>query len=784
MKKRAEIHVTGIVQGVGFRPFVYNLAESLSLTGFVLNLGDAGVKIVVEGNEHSIKNLVSRIKRNPPSISRIDSLTIDWSEDTNSFESFEIRKSLETRSEGSVPVLPPDIAMCDDCVKDMNDPSSRWYHYPFTSCAACGPRFSTITRLPYDRPNTTMVDFPLCDTCNTGYTNPVDRRYHAQTTACEKCGPTYRLVDSKGKQVDSVDSIKQAAQLLEENKIVAVQGIAGTHIATKTSDSGAIETLRQRKKRSQRPFAIMVPDLSTLKQIAHFGSSEKELLTSWKRPIVLLEKRTESKLIVSKVQDAIAPGLDTIGVMFPYAPIHYLLFKYTKEPALVLTSANPTGVPMYIEPDVIISELEDIVDFSLIHNRRVYQRADDSVVKFLSKNNPVFIRRSRGYVPEPLQFIGSWKSAKVLGVGPEEKVTAAILKSGRIYPTQHVGDINRVESLDFLSDAIEHFLHLLDVTRLDGVACDLHPEFLTTEFAERMSKDQNIPLFRVQHHHAHLASMIVDHKLSSDTSIICITADGYGFGKDGNGWGGEVLLGGLKDFQKVGGLRSIDYVGGDLSAIYAARSVVAILRNSLDSSLEKTDLLNLIDTAPVAPGTTLTSETLRILVDSLDRRINVISSTSTGRFLDAAAMVLGVCSMNSYNGECPMKLEAIAKPSDLRIDPQFKKSDNGDLIDTPHGLMQVLEMKKRGLSRSEIAYAVQWYIGESLARIACKTAKENEIQYVGFSGGVALNKIITKAIVDYVNQEKLTPLIHRSVPPGDAGVSIGQAVVGAANLND
>jgi hydrogenase maturation protein HypF len=784
VKKRAEIHVTGIVQGVGFRPFVYNLAESLSLTGFVLNLGDAGVRIVVEGNEQNINNLIANIKRNPPSISRIDSLTADWSEDTSSFESFEIRKSLETRSEGSIPVLPPDIAMCEDCVNDMNNPSSRWYHYPFTSCAACGPRFSTITRLPYDRPNTTMIDFPLCDTCNTGYTNPVDRRYHAQTTACEKCGPTYRLVDSRGNQVDSTDPIRQAAQILEENKIVAVQGIAGTHIATKTSESGAIETLRQRKKRFQRPFAIMVRDLPTLKQITHFDSSEERLVTSWKRPIVLLKKRAESRLISSEVQDAIAPGLDTIGVMLPYAPIHYLLFEYTKEPALVLTSANPTGVPMYIEPDVIISELKEIVDFSLIHNRRVYQRADDSVVKFLSKDNPVFIRRSRGYVPEPLQFVGSWKSAKVLGVGPEEKVTAAVLKSERIYPTQHIGDINRVESLDFLSDAIEHFLHLLDVTKLDGVACDLHPEFLTTEFAERVSKEQDIPLFRVQHHHAHLASLIVDHKLPSDTSIICITSDGYGFGKDGNGWGGEVLLGSLKDFQKVGGLASIDYVGGDLSAIYAARSVVAILRNHLDSSLERTDLLNIIDAAPIAPDTAMTSETLAILDNSFDRRINIMSSTSTGRFLDAAAIVLGVCTMNSYDGECPMKLEAVAKPSDLRIDHQFRKSDDGDLVDTPHGLMQVIEMKKRGLSRSEIAYAVQWYIGESLARLACKVAKENEIQYVGFSGGVALNRIITKAIVDYVKQEKLTSLIHRSVPPGDAGVSIGQAVVGAANLND
>jgi hydrogenase maturation protein HypF len=772
--------MTGIVQGVGFRPFVFNIAGSLSLTGFVLNLGDAGVKVIAEGEESSIRNLISSIKNNPPSISRIDSLTVDWTDVTDSFTLFEIRKSSVVRTEGSVPVLPPDIAMCSDCIEDLMNPESRWYRYPFTSCAACGPRFSTITDLPYDRPNTTMVDFPLCDTCNTGYTDPVDRRYHAQTTACEMCGPVYRLVDTKGKHIESDNPVQRVAQLLEDNQIVAIQGIAGTHIATKTSDSRAIETLRQRKKRSQRPFAIMVRNISVLKQVVNLTSSEEKLLVSWRRPIVLLQKRLESELIPSNVQDALAPGLDTIGVMLPYAPVHHLLFQYTNEPALVLTSANPTGVPMYIEPDVVVSELKDIVDYSLIHNRRVYQRADDSVVKFLDKDIPVFIRRARGYVPDPLTFTDSWKSIKTIGVGPEEKVTASVLKSGRIYPTQHIGDINRVESLDFLSEAVDHILHLLDITKLDGVACDLHPEFLTTEYAEQMSKKQDIPLFRVQHHHAHLASMIVDHKLHHDTSIVCITADGYGFGQDNNAWGGEILLGDLRNFKKVGGFKSVDYPGGDLSAVYAARSVVGILKNSL----EKDELLQIVNSAPIGPNTHLTSDTLDILIDSLGRRINTMSSTSAGRFLDAVSMVLDVCSENSYDGECPMKLEALAKPTDLRIDPLFKKSREGLILDTSNGLMRVHELKDEGVNKQEIAYAAQWYLGESLADVACRVAKENQIQHVGFSGGVALNRIITKAVIDRVQRENLTPLIHVNVPPGDGGISIGQVAVAGAKLTD
>jgi hydrogenase maturation protein HypF len=780
LKKRAVIHVTGIVQGVGFRPFVYNTAESCSLTGFVLNLGDTGVKVVAEGEEADINDLISYIENNPPSIARIDSLSVDWGDATNSFASFEIQKSSVVRTEGAVPVLPPDIAMCSDCIKDLTSPESRWYLYPFTSCAACGPRFSTIMDLPYDRPNTTMVDFPLCDTCNTGYTNPVDRRYHAQTTACEVCGPIYRLVDSKGSRIKSDNPVQRVAQLLDDNQVVAIQGIAGTHIATKTSGLKAVETLRQRKKRSQRPFAIMVRNLSVLKQVVQLTSLEENLLTSWRRPIVLLSKRMESELIPNKVQDVIAPGLDTIGVMLPYAPVHHLLFQYTSEPALVLTSANPTGVPMYIEPDVVVSELKDIVDYSLIHNRRVYQRADDSVVKFLNHDKPVFIRRARGYVPDPLNFTECWKSIKAVGVGPEEKVTAAVLKSGRIYPTQHIGDINRVESLEFLSEAVDHILHLLDITNLDGVACDLHPEFLTTEFANQIRKQQDIPLFRVQHHHAHLASIIVDHKLNYDTRIVCITADGYGFGQDGKAWGGEVLLGGLSDFKKAGGLKDVDYPGGDLSAVYAARSVVGILHNSM----EKDDLLRIVNSAPIGPDTKIIPDTMDILIDSLARQINTMNSTSAGRFLDAVTIVLGVCSENSYDGECPMKLEALAKTTELRIKPLFKKSRSGLVLDTSNGLMRVLELMKEGVSKHEIAYAAQWYLGESLAHIACGVAEENQIEHVGFSGGVALNNIITKAVIDYVCREQLTPLIHANVPPGDGGISIGQVAIAGAKLAD
>ncbi|PNX50787.1 MAG: carbamoyltransferase HypF, partial [Thermoplasmata archaeon M9B2D] len=553
VNKRATIHVTGIVQGVGFRPFVYRVAKSLSLLGYVLNLGDAGVEITVEGEETQIQEMIHTIRNDSPSISRIDTLDLEWNDSQEEFKEFQIQKSSTIRNEDAIPVLPPDIAICKDCVNDLNHKNSRWYLYPFTSCAACGPRFSTITDLPYDRPNTTMLDFPLCDTCNTGYTNPLDRRYHAQTTACHDCGPTYRLVDNKGITILGTNIIERTAQLIDDGAIVAIQGIAGTHIATKTSSHGPIETLRLRKKRSHRPFAIMVRDLSTLKQLTHINELEEKILTSWRRPIVLVSKNSADSrnnvlpVIPTESLESIAPGLDSIGVMLPYAPIHHLLFRNTDEPALVLTSANPTGMPMYIEPEIIMNELRDIVDYFLVHNRRIHQRADDSVVKLIDKTNPVFIRRARGYVPEPLLFNGPWKTLKVVGVGPEEKATGSISKSGRIYMTQHIGDTNQIENIDFISNAINHMLHLLDINKPDAISCDLHPEFLSADFAEKMAAEYGIPLYRVQHHHAHLATIMVDGLIPYDSHIVCITADGFGYGSDNSAWGGEVLVGDYSD---------------------------------------------------------------------------------------------------------------------------------------------------------------------------------------------------------------------------------------------
>ncbi len=784
MIKRATIRVSGIVQGVGFRPYIYRIAKKYSLVGFVMNMGDAGVQIVVEGEEKLLKEFLVLLKTEPPSISRIDKMTVVWDEPHYDYEDFAIEKSSDVRTPGTDLILPPDIAVCDDCVEDLFSPESRWYMYPFTSCAACGPRFSTIVDIPYDRPYTTMNDFPLCNTCNNGYTNPLDRRYHAQTTACAECGPRYQLYDGTGIVLSVADPIKETVRLLSEGRIVAIQGISGTHLVTATSKAEPIRRLRERKHRFERPFAIMAKDSQTIDRNFSVLPEEKNLISSWRRPIVLLQKKAvdddgrPEQIIPTQALELISPGLDTVGVMLPYTPMHHLLFHYSQEPALVMTSANPTGIPMYIDPATIVTSLGGIADYFLLHNRRIYQRADDSVVKFVTKENPVFIRRARGYAPEPISIRSPHRDISILAVGPEEKATASVLKSGRIYPTQYIGDITNVENLEFLKAAYRHLSHLIGVETPDAIACDLHPEFLSTVHAEEISKETDVPLYRVQHHHAHLSSLLTEHLLPFDTRIVCITADGYGYGIDGSAWGGEILVGNSLDFENRAGLMSYEYAGGDLSAIYAVRPLVSMLRHRLADN----DILKIGQDLPISKDTSLSETALSALFGIVDTHTNTILSSSVGRYLDAVAAMLGICSTNSYDGECPMKLEAVAKKSSVTLDYSFESQGNRTVIDGGAMLAEISNLKKDRLSVPELAYVSQRQLGEALAQLAIDIAQREGITHVGFSGGVALNRIITKAIVESITSAGLLPLIHTKVPPGDGGVSVGQATVAAANF--
>ncbi len=767
---------------------MYGLAKEFNLLGYVLNLGNAGVQVVLEGRRMDIEGLIREVRSRAPPISRIDAINVDWADATDEFTDFAIERSVDARKETSGLDMPPDVAMCEDCVADLLNPASRWYLYPFASCSVCGPRFSTIARLPYDRPNTTMTDFPLCNSCNTEYYNPSDRRYYAQTIACPLCGPSYRLLSASGKLEEVPDPVAMAAKLVKTGKIGAFQGISGTHLVTMTSKPTAIQELRKRKRRLRRPFAIMVRDLETLRNQFSVSSQEMDLLSSWRRPIVLVKKRNDSKEadkhcsnttrgIPAECLDLISPSLDTVGVMLPYSGLHHLLFHYLDEPALVMTSANPTGLPMYIDPEVIISELKGIADLFLVHNRRIEQRADDSVIKFLL-NGPVFIRRARGYVPEPITVNGLSREPNVVAVGSEERATGAVLRAGKVYQTQHIGDTNRAENIDFLWDALSHLSKVLGLTGFDGVACDLHPEFLSSELARKVSTEQGIPMFPVQHHHAHLAALLADSGLPVNTTIACITIDGFGYAPGGESWGGDVLVGNTLKVTRAGGLRRQTYSGGDLSAIYSTRALLGILGDSVDD----VDISHLIGKARIAPGVMATSSNLSMLSETRRRGVNILHSTSAGRFLDAVSAALGLCFENDYDGECPMQLEAVARETDFRINME-RTREEWAVLDTTEALREVLRLKRESVPTSEIAYAAQWYLGESLAAIACAISMEKGIEFVGVSGGVAVNRIIMQAISSRVKNEGLKLLVHKNVPPGDGGVSVGQTVVSASRLN-
>jgi hydrogenase maturation protein HypF len=393
-------------------------------------------------------------------------------------------------------------------------------------------------------------------------------------------------------------------------------------------------------------------------------------------------------------------------------------------------------------------------------------------------NGPVFIRRARGYVPDPIVVHGLSKAPRVVAVGPEERVTGAVLRSSKVYQTQHIGDTNRVENIDFLWDALTHLMNLLALGKLDAIACDLHPEFLSTELARKVASDQGVPLFPVQHHHAHLAGLIADSNLAADTRIVCITMDGFGYAPSGDSWGGDVIVGNGVEMRRLGGLKPQAYTGGDLSAIYSTRALLGILGDSLDVS----EISHLIGKGEIAPGVVATDTNISVLSEMHSHRVNVLHSTSAGRFLDAVSAALGLCFENSYDGECPMRLEAVARDTELRIE-RDRGLEGSNTIDTTEILRQVLELKKEGVPIEEIAFAAQWFLGESLAALACTSCADEGTEFVGISGGVAVNRIVTEAAAKCVEREGLRLLAHRDVPPGDGGVSVGQVVVCASRLS-
>jgi len=720
--------------------------------GFVRNRGDAGVEIVVEGRGDHVRRFLKDLRNRSPPLARIYEVTAKYGKDRKEFENFSILKSSED-VELSGSVVPPDVSICEDCLRELRDLGDRRHDYFFITCTNCGPRYTIIEGLPYDRPNTTMRDFPMCGFCLKEYTDPSNRRFHAQTVACSKCGPKAYLTTNDGQPIEHKDPIREAGRLLEEGHIVAIKGNGGFHVATATTLSKPIMKLRKTKHRSQKPFAIMARDLEAVKSFAEVSEEEAELLTSYIRPIVLLTKSDDYYL-----SDLISPGLHNVGVMLPYTGLHAMLFDGVREPAFVMTSANPPNEPIIMENSKALENLGSVVDFFLLHNRTIAHRCDDSVVRLHGKSQGI-IRRSRGYAPEPIHLKDSVNCC-ALGVGAELNATSCVLLRGKAFLSQHIGDIEKLETLEFLRSSIRHLIKLTN-SQIEVIACDMHPKFHTTRLAHRLGNKLECTVVPVQHHHAHIASLMAEHGIHEMVGIAC---DGFGYGSDGGAWGGEVLYCNPDSFQRLGHLQEQPMVGGDLATRYPLRMAAGILCNVTD--IEEW-LFSNSNRFPYG------EREVEVVLKQL-KKGSQPKTTSCGRILDAVSALLGVCFERTYEGEPAMKLESAAtKGKDvLNLKPEIE----GQSLNTTLLVHEIFDQRANH-SVSDLAHSAQSYLAKGLAQLAVEAAERMNVDNIGFSGGVAYNEHITLTLRRIIEESGFRFLVHRYVPPGDGGIALGQAII-------
>lgn len=765
MSYTVRVRVGGLVQGIGYRPFVHRIAVKYGVQGYVRNMGDVGVEIVAQGDRDSVERFVRALKDEKPWLCKYSFFKVEVLEDSRVYRGFEIVKSSFKGSGKGVSYIPPDITVCDECLREMNDPADRHYQYAFTCCAQCGPRFTVISDVPYDRERTSMYEFPMCDECRREFYDIKDRRYNAQTICCPKCGPHLWLTDGTETIASDVDALKLAARLLDEGYILAIKGIGGCHLTCKTTCDDTVARLRHRRKKPQKPFAVMSPSIEAVLTYANPSESEIKLLKSFRRPIVVVKKKEPFPL-----SQHVSPGLDSIGVMLPYSGIHHLLLKWCSDPAYVMTSGNMPGLPMAISNTEILKTLYGVADYFLLHNREIVNRCDDSVVKIVG-GKTAFIRRSRGYVPEPIILDESFADIEAIAVGPLEASTCAVMSSGRVYLSQHIGDVNTLQGLEFLEYSLRHLMKIFKVQKPSVIASDLHPGFPSTSLAQKLAEEMGIALVRVQHHHAHMSALMAESRLSRNSIMVCITADGYGYGPSGEAWGGEVLLGGFSEYRRVGALHEYPLPGGDTATRRYGWIVAGLLHGELEEETLRKFLLEKC-IGGFKHGIVEINAVLRILAAG-----NYIRTSSCGRFLDASACMLGVACKRTYRGEGAIKFEAAASNGDPeRV--KFKldyRNDNGILkLDTKSLFIQVLDALKENIPRRHIAAAVHKALGQGLAYIASYTALEEGISTVGFSGGVAYNRLIVEYVRREIEKEGFKILLHKQVPPGDGGLSLGQ----------
>jgi len=795
-KERVRVEISGRVQGVGFRPTVYKYAVERNLNGFVRNTPE-GVLIEIEGDSGTLKDFISEIRAFPPGQAKIKDISVSPVPFKNEKE-FKILQSKPlsdvkvesygqssqhqcllhppqfARGERRHVEISPDIATCTKCIEELFNPENRRYLYPFINCINCGPRFTIIGNIPYDRRNTTMNKFTMCDICRKEYENPLNRRFHTQPNCCFECGPTVKLINENLEtEGENTEGIKKVVKLLEEGKIIAIKGLGGFHLSCDAKNEKAIKKLRKRKKREAKPFALMAKDIETIKKFCHMSSDEKALLTSFISPVVLLEKNNSS------LPEEIAPANKYLGFMLPYTGLHHLIFKLAKNlEVLVMTSGNFSEEPIIYENEIAFTKLGKIADYFLVHDRDIHTGCDDSVVKVLPGTSSVMsVRRSRGYAPSPVE-VSFLSSKTVLACGANQKNTFVIGKGNKIFLSQHTGDLENLETLSFYTRNIEYFKTLFDL-QPEVMAYDMHPEYLSTKYAkEVLASNVSLVGIPVQHHHAHICSCMADNDLS-DRKVIGVAFDGTGYGTDGNIWGAEFLVADYKDFERVAHLKYISLPGGEQAIKAVWRIGTSYLYDTFGKDFLKLgiDFVKNIDLKKWV-----------VLEKMIETNLNCPFASSMGRLFDAVSSICGIRNVVDYEGQAAIELEMQIESGQMAngVGQSYKygieKAKKKIYIIDPNPIIKgVVEDLQKEIAVPFISVKFHNTIANMIVEVCEKIRKDVGLDEVVLSGGVFQNVFLLAGAKEKLEKEGFKVYIHRQVPPNDGGISLGQSAIAFHN---
>jgi hydrogenase maturation protein HypF len=757
MLKAKKVYIEGIVQGVGFRPFIFKLANELGLKGYIYN-DTNGVYIEIEGEESLIDEFIKLIPEKAPPLALVERIL---TEDTQvkGYSEFFIEKS--KGGEEKFVLISPDVSTCDDCLRELFDPSDRRFRYPFINCTNCGPRFTIIVDVPYDRPKTTMAVFKMCQECEREYHDPSNRRFHAQPNACPVCGPSLKLFDNNLKEICCDDPIKEVAEILKDGVIVAIKGLGGYHIACDALNDEAVSELRRRKMRIEKPFAIMIPDVDWLDKICDYNEVELKLLTSIQRPIVLIRKKRNCPIAYE-----VAPRNSYLGVMLPYTPLHHLLMREINLP-LVMTSGNLTEEPIAYKDDDAFERLGKIADFFLVHNREIHMRCDDSVSAVIA-GKPVVLRRSRGYVPYPVKLQFEAKK-QVLAVGGHLKNTFCFLKGRYAFLSHHIGDLENWATLKSLIEGVEHFKKLFDL-KPEVLAYDMHPEYLSTKFALELDVEVKVP---VQHHHAHVASCMAENGLSGP--VIGIAFDGTGYGTDGKIWGGEFLVAQMSKFERFAHFDYVPLPGGEVAIKEPWRMALSYLMYSFGDDFQSIEI-------PFVKFLNENWSKVKILLKMIDRGINSPMTSAVGRLFDAVSAICSVRLRVNYEAQAAMEFQMLADEDESGV-YEFEIIDSMKpwRISFKRGIRGIVHDIESGIDVSKIAGKFHNTIARIICEVAKKMKSETGINDVVLSGGVFQNALLVNKTMIELEKAGFKVYTHSKVPPNDGGLSLGQAVVALFN---